>query len=89
MALVHPIKAFKYPLLMLRRDADARVGNGENSKASFILYLYRYRTAPTIVFDRIVAEIVDDTFKQLRNALDNGFFSSEFYYNTAVFRFRL
>ena len=64
MALVHAVEALEDAALVLRRDADARVGHGNERLAVPLADTYLHAAAFDIVLDGIVAEVVYDLVQQ-------------------------
>ena len=60
MALVHAVEALEHTRLMLRRDANAGVGNGDAAAVGVVRNGDIHAAAVTVILDGVVAEIVDD-----------------------------
>ena len=60
MALVHAVEALEDAALVLRRDADARVGHGDERLAVLFADRHLHAAALDIVLDGVVAEVIDD-----------------------------
>ena len=60
MAFIHPVKAFKHSGLIRRRNADARIGNGNFYEILFLTKVDGDLPALSIVFYSVVAEVIED-----------------------------
>ena len=72
MALIHPEEALEYAVLILGRDADSGIGNGDGGEAALAYRAYLYAATLPVVLYGVVAEIVDDAVEKLRHALHRG-----------------
>ena len=58
MALIHPEEALEYAVLILGRDADSGIGNGDGGEVALAYRAYLYAAALLVVLYGVVAEIV-------------------------------
>ena len=67
-ALIHAVEALEHAALMLRRDADAGIGNSDAAAAG--IGGDRHVHAPTVavILDGVVAEVIDDLVEQAADA---------------------
>ena len=84
-ALVDAVKTLKNALLLLERDPDAVILDGEQSLCALVPYVHMYKSAGTIIFYRVFAEVVDYRVKKLRNAVYDGAFSGNAELHLGVF----
>ena len=67
-ALVHPVKPLKNAVQTVLGDADARILHLQDGFAAALPHRYLYGAAPVVVFDGVVAKVIDDAVKQLGDA---------------------
>ena len=69
-ALIHPVKPFKHPALVIVRNADARVRHTKAASSAAALHPHAYAPAGSIVFNGIVAEVIDHLMQHLAHTVD-------------------
>ena len=71
MALVHAVEALKHPVLLIFGNTDTCVADRQQSALGGSFGSYRNAAATPVVFDCIVAKIVNNAAEKLRYAVDS------------------
>ena len=69
MALVHPIKPLKHPFLLMNGNADTGIRYGKYRSVFLILYRHGNAAASHIIFDGVIANIVQDLMNRISDML--------------------
>ena len=69
-ALVHAVEALEDAALVLRRDADARIGHGDERLAVPFTDAHGHAATLDVVLDGVVAEVIDDLVQKPPYASD-------------------
>ena len=87
MALVHPVKPFEDPLLLVQRNADAIVVDRQDCSVLKVIDVHLDTPVRVVVFDSVFTEIVDDQAEQLSVPVDDTGFPGKFQRNIRSVRF--
>ena len=71
---------------MFGRDTDTRISDGKDYEARLIFNSYGNAAILTVILNRIVAEIIDDTLQSLWYTSDYNGFSVKRHRNMFLFR---
>ena len=70
-AFVHPIKAFKNAFLILLRNTDPCIPHIDTDCISFVLQPYKDLTTPVVIFNSIIADIIENLFHDHRYCIQH------------------
>ena len=77
MALVHAVKPLEHPVLVLIRNADARIRHGQNRFAAALFRRDGHAAAGTVILYGVVAEVIDKLLQRRAHALHDGLPAAE------------
>ena len=68
MAFIHTVKPLKHAVLMLRRNADARIAHNNFCHTIRRADFNVHRAVRAVIFDGIIAKVINHLGKQRRHA---------------------
>ena len=71
MAFVYPIKAFKNAFLIFLRNTDPCIPHIDTNCISFVLQFYKNLSTPVIIFNSIIADIIENLFHDHRYCIQH------------------
>ena len=77
MAFVHAVKPLEHPVLVLIRNADARIRHGQNRFAAALFRRDGHAAAGTVILYGVIAEVIDKLLQRRAHALYDGLSAAE------------
>ena len=77
MTLIYPVETFKHSVLIFCRDSDSRILNHDLRFLGSLCQKYTYISIISVVFDRIVTNVINRFFQKCPNRLNFHGFSTD------------